>query len=57
MAASAQPRGPAGPGNITYADTAGDWSLEHLSIDHDDAYILSVLRRARRVARERIPNL
>jgi hypothetical protein len=34
-------------GNITYADTPGDWALEHFSTDHDDAYILPVLRRAK----------
>lgn len=33
-------------GNITYADTPDDWTLEHFSTSHDDAYILPVLRRA-----------
>jgi glucosylceramidase len=37
------------PGNITYADTPGDWDLEHFSTAHDDAYILPVLRRARQL--------
>jgi glucosylceramidase len=36
-------------GNITYADTRDDWSLEHFSTSHDDAYILPVLRRARQL--------
>jgi len=36
-----------GPGNVTYADTPGDWALAHFSTDHDDVYILPVLRQAR----------
>ena len=38
-------------GNITYADTPGDWGLEHFSTAHDDAYILPVLRRAKALVR------
>jgi hypothetical protein len=34
-------------GNITYADTPGDWGLQQFSTAHDDAHTLPVLRRAR----------
>ena len=37
------------PGNLTYADTPGDWALTQFSTAHDDAYILPVLRRARQL--------
>ena len=36
-------------GNITYDDTPNDWSLQHFTTRHDDAYILPVLRRARQL--------
>jgi hypothetical protein len=34
-------------GNITYADTPDDWSLNHFSTAHDDSYILPLLRKAK----------
>jgi O-glycosyl hydrolase len=36
-------------GNVTYADTPNDWNLAHFSTAHDDAYILPVLRQARKL--------